>query len=176
MQKIAMILTQEYEDSEAQVPFDELKKAGYQVQILSPNAGEELIGKQGKAHLRSEAAIASADPTNYAMLVIPGGHSPEKLRTTEGAVDFVKNFAACGKPIAAICHGPQLLISAGLVKGKKMTCYESVAVDLKNAGAQYEDKPLVVDGQFITSRKPDDLPQFCDAMLKALHGQKVTAG
>ena len=176
MQPIAMLLTQEYEDSEAEVPLEELKKAGYEVEILSPRAGDELTGKQGKTTLRSDVAIQAADPTRYSMLLIPGGHSPENLRLEPGVIDFIRTFAACGKPIAAICHGPQLLISAELVRGKKMTCYESVAVDLRNAGALYEDAPIMVDWPYITSRKPDDLPQFCQAMLQALHGQKVATG
>jgi protease I len=174
MSKIAMLMTQEFEDSEAQVPYDRLRAAGHEVEIVSPQAGEELRGKKGTATFRSDKAIAGTKSTDYDMLVIPGGHSPEQLRTADGAVEFVREFGACGKPIAAICHGPQLLISADLVRGRKMTCYESVAIDLQNAGALFEDSALVVDGPFITSRKPDDLPQFCEAMIHALAGEKVT--
>lgn len=173
MSKIVMLMTQEFEDSEAQAPYDALRDAGHQVEIVSPEAGEELKGKKGAAVFRSDKAILGTKSTDYDMLLIPGGHSPEQLRTADGAVDFVREFGACGKPIAAICHGPQLLISAELVEGRKMTCYESIAVDLKNAGARFEDSALVVDGPFITSRKPDDLPQFCEAILHALAGDKV---
>lgn len=175
MSKIAMLLTQEFEDSEAQAPLDALREAGHEVEIIGPAAGQELKGKKGQSVLRSDLAIAGAKSTDYDMLLIPGGHSPEQLRMAEGAVEFVREFGACGKPIAAICHGPQLLISADLVKGRRMTCFESIAVDLQNAGARYEDSALVVDGPFITSRKPDDLPQFCDAIVHALAGDKVQA-
>ena len=160
MTKVAMLLTKDYEDSEASQPLSALQKAGYQVDIISPKEGEELEGK----HL----AIDQARASDYAALVIPGGHSPEQLRGVEGAVAFVRDFAKTGRPIAAICHGPQLLISAELVKGRKMTCYKNIAVDLINAGASYEDKELVIDGQLITSRQPSDLPDFCKALVEAV--------
>lgn len=168
MKRIAMLVTQEFEDSEARQPFEAVKQAGFQVAVLSPQAGEHLTGKAGEFSLTSDLAVSWARAEDYDMLIIPGGHSPESLRLEKGAVEFVKAFAATDRPIAAVCHGPQLLISAGVTKGRKMTCYESVAVDLKNSGAVYEDSPLVVDGSFITSRKPADLPQFCQAILEAL--------
>jgi protease I len=175
MNKVAMILAKDFEDSEASQPLAALQKDGHQVDIISHKEGEELTGKQGKTVLRSHLAIDQARASDYAALVIPGGHSPEQLRGVEGAVDFVKAFAKTGRPIAAICHGPQLLISAELVKGRKMTCFKTVAVDLINAGASYEDKELVQDGQFITSRQPSDLPDFCKALVQALHEQHARA-
>ncbi|MFN8607238.1 MAG: type 1 glutamine amidotransferase domain-containing protein [Vulcanimicrobiota bacterium] len=169
MKKIAMLLTQDFEDSEARKPLEALREADFQVIVISPQAGQTLKGKKGEFSLQSDLSISEARPEDYQMLVIPGGHSPELLRLEEGAVELVKAFGRSGKPIAAVCHGPQLLISAELTRDRKMTCYESVAVDLKNSGAHYEDRPLVVDGPFITSRKPDDLPQFCQAILAALN-------
>ena len=169
MSKIAMLVTEQFEDSEAQQPLDALKKAGHQVEIISPEAGKELRGKKGKVTLKSDLAIKDAKPDNYDALLIPGGHSPEKLRCEPGAVEFVKAFK--DKPIAAICHGPQLLISAEMVKDRKMTCYKSIAIDLKNAGARFEDSALVIDGNLITSRQPDDLPRFCEALVKAVERQ-----
>lgn len=173
MHKIAVIMTQDFEDSEAQQPIDALKGAGHQVEILSPQAGESLKGKKGESTFKSDKAIADALVQDYDMLVIPGGHSPESLRKEAAAVKLVEEFGACGKPIAAICHGPQLMISADIVKGKTMTCFETVAVDLKNAGAHFVDQELVIDGPFVTSRKPADLPAFCDAILKAVKGEKA---
>lgn len=171
MKKIAMLMTQDFEDSEARKPLEAIREAGFQVEVVSPKAGENLKGKKGEFSLKSDVAISRAKADDFEMLVIPGGHSPESLRLEEGAIEFVKAFGKSGKPIAAICHGPQLLISAGLTTDRKMTCYEGVAIDLKNAGARYEDSALVVDGPFITSRTPEDLPQFCEAILKALNTQ-----
>ena len=168
MKKIAMLMTNKFEDSEARKPYDAVREAGFQVEVLSPKAGETLKGKKEEFSVKSDQAISRARVADYELLIIPGGQSPEALRLEEGAVEFVKEFGKTGKPIAAICHGPQLLISAELTRDRKMTCYEAVAIDLKNAGAKYEDSALVVDGPFITSRTPEDLPQFCEAILKAL--------
>lgn len=168
MKKIVMLMTNKFEDSEARQPYEAVRDAGFQVEVVSPKAGELLEGKKGDFTIRSDKAISHAQAADYELLIIPGGQSPEALRLEEEAVEFVKEFGKSGKPIAAICHGPQLLISAGLTTDRKMTCYEAVAIDLKNAGAKYEDSALVVDGPFITSRTPEDLPQFCAAILKAL--------
>lgn len=168
MLMVAVLMTQKFEDSEAREPLQTLRDRGFHVEVISPKAGEELQGKKGEFTVTSDRSIAQAQPDNYAALVIPGGHSPEQLRVEPGAVEFVREFGRLNRPIAAICHGPQLLISAELVKGRKMTCYKTIAVDLKNAGAHYEDSPLVVDGNFITSRQPSDLPRFCEALLQAV--------
>jgi len=171
--KVAMLMTQEFEDSEARLPLEALQSEGIEVEIISPKAGEELKGKKGEFTVTSHKSIHQARAADYQGLIIPGGASPEQLRAESGAVEFVKEFGGLKRPIAAVCHGPQLLISAELVKGKKMTCYKTVAVDLKNAGACYEDSALVVDGNLITSRQPSDLPQFCQATVDAL--RKVEA-
>lgn len=167
--KVAVLMTQNFEDSEAREPLEALHSNGFEVEIISPMAGEQLKGQKGEFQVASHKSIATAQAADYEALVIPGGHSPELLRGEPGAVEFVKEFGKLGRPLAAVCHGPQLLISAELVRGKKMTCYKTVAVDLKNAGALYQDAPLVVDGNFITSRQPSDLPQFCQALVDALH-------
>lgn len=166
MKKVAMILTDKFEDSEATSPLNALRDAGCEVSIVSPEAGATLRGKRGEAKLTADLAIKETDPAQFDALVIPGGRSPEQLRLEEGAVKFVEHFVDAQKPIAAICHGPQLLISAGGVRGRKMTCYESVAVDLENAGADYRDEPVVTDGNLVTSRKPDDLEQFNREMIR----------
>lgn len=175
MIKVAMILTGKYEDSEATSPLEALRESDFDVSIVSPEAGEKLEGKQGKAELTSDLAISQASPADFDALVIPGGHSPEQLRLAEGAVKFVKHFVDNDKPIAAICHGPQLLISAEGVKGRDMTCYDSVAVDLKNAGANYKNQSVVVDGNLVTSRKPDDLEDFNREMLRLFREARVPA-
>lgn len=165
---VAMLMTQNFEDSEAREPLLALRDRGYHVEVISPKAGEELQGKKGEFSITSDRSIGQAQPAQYGALVIPGGHSPEQLRVEPGAVEFVREFGRLHRPIAAICHGPQLLISAELVQGRKMTCYKTIVVDLKNAGALYEDSPVVTDQNLITSRQPSDLPQFCTALLDAL--------
>ena len=101
-------------------------------------------------------------------LVIPGGYSPDALRINPKVLELVRHYADSGKVVAAICHGPQVLISAGLAKGRRMTAYAAVRDDLINAGAQYVDEPVVVDGRTVTSRVPDDLPEFCRAIIELL--------
>lgn len=174
MRRIALLLTDDFEDSEAARPLAALRDSGeFEVRIVSPEGGKPYTGKKGDVVLTSDIAIANTHPEDYAGLVIPGGHSPEKLRLVEGAVDFVRHFVQAGKPIAAICHGPQLLISAEGVRGRRMTCYESVMVDLRNAGAEVVDQPVVEDGNLVTSRKPADLPAFLEATLRLFRQERV---
>lgn len=112
--------------------------------------------------------LAGGFPEDFDLLLIPGGHSPDALRTNEGIVDFVRRFADSGRAIAAVCHGPQLLIEAGLVRGKKLTSWPSVRTDLENAGAHWVDREVVEDGPLVTSRKPEDLDAFNEAVLARL--------
>ena len=168
MAKIAMLLANEFEDSEASVPMKRLEEAGHQVEVLGIKAGEEVSGKQGKETLRIDAKVSDRQPDAYDALLIPGGHSPDNLRIDEATVKFVKKFAELKRPIAAVCHGPQLLIEADVVKGHRMTSWPSVRTDLRNAGADVVDEEVVEDGNFITSRKPDDLEAFSAALIKQL--------
>lgn len=116
----------------------------------------------------TDVAAGDLEPEGFDALVIPGGFGPDRLRTDEAVVRFVKTFGALDRPIAAICHGPQLLIEAGLVRGRTLTSWPSVRTDLLNAGAQWVDQEVVEDGTLITSRKPDDLDAFCEVLLKRL--------
>jgi len=168
MAKIAVLVGPEYEDSELLVPVKRLTEAGHEVEILGVEAGRELVGKKGKTKVQVDAAVADRRPEQYDALLIPGGHSPDHLRTDAGVVDFVKRFGAIGRPIAAICHGPQLLIEADLVRGRRMTAWPSVRTDLRNAGVEVVDEEVVEDGAFITSRKPEDLDAFSRALLDRL--------
>jgi len=169
MAKVAILLGDEFEDSEFRKPYDALREAGHEVTVLGPEEDETLAGKRGKEHITPDAAIADADPERFDALVIPGGHAPDHLRIHEPAVSFVRRFAATNRPVAAICHGPQLLIEAGLVRGRRMTSWPSVRTDLRNAGAQWVDEAVVEDGCFITSRNPDDLDRFDAAVCARLH-------
>ena len=164
--RVAILLAQDFEDEEATSPLEALKQEGFEVLIVSAQESETLIGKGKKAKLESSVSVEKADPDEFVGLIIPGGRSPEKLRALESAVKFVRHFVERKKPIAAICHGPQLLISAGGIESCHLTGHESIAVDLENAQAEYHDRPVVVDGNLVTSRKPEDLDCFNREMIK----------
>jgi protease I len=155
--KVAVLLGPEFEDSEFQIPYERLKKEGFQVDVIG-----------SKVTARTDKSIADVRPGDYDALVLPGGHSPDRLRADQRFVRFVKEFDASKKPLAAVCHGPQLLISAGLVKGRTLTAWSTIQEDLRQIGANVKDEPLVRDGNWITSRKPEDLQQFSDALVQAL--------
>jgi len=166
--RIACLLGPEFEDSEFRVPYDALKNAGYQVDIIGPKAGVELKGYKGKETVKAEKGIDEVRPEDYQALLIPGGHSPDQLRKDKKIVEFVKKFDALKRPLAAVCHGPQLLLTARLVKGRTLTAWETVQGDLEQAGANVKDQEVVIDQNWITSRKPEDLKAFSEALLNAL--------
>jgi deglycase len=168
MSKIAILVDRMFEDSELRVPLDRLREAGHAVDILGLHAGVEVVGKHGKEHVRIEKAVRDVSAKDYDALVIPGGYSPDHLRIDLAAVRFTRAMALAGKPIAAVCHAPWMLIEADVVDDRMMTSWPSVRTDLLNAGARWVDREVVVDGNIITSRKPDDLPAFCDAILRQL--------
>ncbi len=167
MSRIAALLADGFEDSEFTVPRDRLRAAGHQVVVLGKEPGT-IEGKRGDARVEVEGRAGDASPDDFDALLLPGGWSPDHLRTDEGTVEFVRQFASTGKPLAAICHGPQLLIEADAVRGRTMTSWPSVRTDLRNAGAEWLDEEVVQDGSLITSRKPDDLDAFCSAFLEQL--------
>ena len=133
-----------------------------------PRQGATYRGKRGEAVVTSDLAAGAARMKDFDALVIPGGHAPDKMRMRHAMVDLTREAMEAGKPVAAICHGPQLLISANAVRGRTLTCWPSIAIDVKNAGGLYVDKPVVEDGNLITSRKPDDVPAFSEAIIRAL--------
>jgi protease I len=166
--KIACVLGQGFEDSEFRVPYDRLKEEGYQVDIIGVKAGEELKGYKGKEKVKAEKAIDQVKPDDYDALLIPGGQSPDHLRVDKRVVDFVKAFENAGKLIAAVCHGPQLLITAERYKGPKMTAWYTIQGDLQKMGANVVDQEVCVDRNLVTSRKPDDIPAFIRESLSLL--------
>jgi protease I len=174
MARIAFLVADDFEDSEFSVPFDALTKAGHQVTVLGSKAGQSVEGYHGKKTTKIDDAVSNHRVDEFDALVIPGGYSPDKLRLDEAAVRFVRDFDGTGKPLAAVCHGPQLLISAGIVKGRSLTSWPSVRVDLENAGARWVDKEVATDGALITSRKPEDLPAFTEAILRQLSSNQET--
>jgi len=166
--KIACLLGEDFEDSELELPRDRLIGAGFDVEVIGARAGAELRGKRGEVTERVEKSIDSANPEDYAALFIPGGYSPDHIRADRRFVDFVLRFEALKRPVAAICHGPQLLITAGLVRGRRLTAWTTIQDDLRQVGANVQDAPVVVDGNWITSRQPSDLPAFSEALLSTL--------
>jgi protease I len=168
--KIACVLGQGFEDSEFRIPFDRLKKEGYEVEIIGLKAGEELKGYKGKETVRADKGIDQVKADDYDALLIPGGQSPDHLRVDKRMVEFVRQFDEQGKLIAAVCHGPQLLMAAHLTKGRTLTAWPTIQDDLQQVGAKVKDEPVVKDRNWITSRKPDDLQQFSEAIVEALEG------
>ncbi|HEY2899538.1 MAG TPA: type 1 glutamine amidotransferase domain-containing protein, partial [Polyangia bacterium] len=162
----------EFEDSEFRVPYDRLREAGYRVDVIGANRGDQLKGHKGKESVKVEKAIGSVKVDSYEGLLIPGGHSPDQLRADERFVSFVKDFDKTGRPIAAVCHGPQLLMAAGLVKGRTLTAWTTIQSDLRQMGAKVKDQEVVVDDNWITSRKPDDLEAFSAKFVEELHEEE----
>jgi deglycase len=167
--RVACILSDDFEDSEFRVPYDRMRGEGFQVDVIAAKAGQEVKGKKGKEKVKADKGIADVRPEDYQALFIPGGYSPDHLRIDHRFVDFVKAFDQQHKTVAAVCHGPQLLMTAGIVRGRTLTAWPTIQDDLKMVGAKVKDEPVVVDDNWITSRKPDDLQQFSDAILKHLH-------
>lgn len=173
--KIAILIDQDFEDVEVSEPMQHFKDAGIQMTIVGNESGKNYTGKMKKVNVRADTTPDQMNVGDYDALFIPGGYAPDKMRLHPQMVALVKKFADSGKLVAAICHGPQMLISAGLAKGRRMTSWPSVAIDLRNAGATYIDEPVVKDGNIITSRKPDDIPQFSKAVIDALEKVPVIA-
>ena len=178
---IAILATDGFEQAELTKPKAALEEAGATVHVVSPESGsirgwdEDDWGDE----VAVDRTLAEADPSSYAALVLPGGQiNPDLLRIDGDALDFIRAFADAGKPTAAICHAPWLLVETGLLEGRKATSYTSIRTDLRNAGADVQDRPVVVDedGPFtlITSRNPDDIPAFNEAIIEAV-GATATA-
>jgi len=166
--RIAMFVEDEFEDRELTGPLDSLRAAGATVSLVGPTAGAEYKGKRGHATVKADVPAGSVKISDFDALVIPGGHAPDKMRMRHAMVDLARDAMESGKPVATICHGPQVLISANVLRGRTLTCWPSIAIDVKNAGGLYVDKPVVEDGNLITSRKPDDVPVFSEAIIRAL--------
>lgn len=171
--KIAFLFTDGVEEVEFTGPRDFVQERGASTVVLSNKGKGEAI--QGFQHLtpdetfRADMHVRDARVDEFDALVIPGGvANPDLMRLSDEAVSFVRDFAASGKPTAVICHGPWLLVEAGVAKGRRIASWPSLETDINNAGGEWRNEPLVVDGNLITSRKPDDIPRFCDGLLEAL--------
>lgn len=168
MARIATVLADGYEDSEFSLPQQRLTEAGHDIVIIGSETGKTVSGKRGEHSATIDKKADGVYPGEFDALLIPGGHAPDSLRTDDDVVAFVRGFVDTGKPVAAICHGPQLLIEADAVDGRTLTSFASVRKDLENAGAKWIDRAVVEDGNLITSRTPDDLDAFVDALLDRL--------
>lgn len=170
-QKVAILATDGFEQAELTKPKKALEEAGAETEIVSPKSGE-IKGwnvKDWGDTVKVDRTLDQARAEDYTALVLPGGViNPDHLRMEPKAVQFVEDFVSAGKTVAAICHGPWTLVEAGVVKGKTVTSWPSLKTDLKNAGANWVDQEVVTDGQFIFSRKPDDLPAFNTALVDRL--------
>ena len=166
--RVAILVEDGFEDRELTGPLEALQRAGASVTIVGPTVGASFRGKRGDAVVTSQLAAGAARIADFDAVIIPGGYAPDKMRLRHAMVDLARDAMAAQKPVAAICHGAQLLISADALRGRTLTCWPSIAIDVKNAGGLYVDKPVVEDGNLITSRKPDDVPAFSDAIIRAL--------
>jgi len=164
--RVAMVIANQFEDSEVIDPKQYLEEHGAQVTLIAPELGT-LHGKKG-AEMEPDTTFEKVSVKDFDALVIPGGGAPENLRIFEPAVEFTREFVASGKPVASICHGPQLLISANVLQGRTVTAVNKIRDDIKNAGATYVDQELAVDGNLISSRVPKDIPVFNEAIGKSL--------
>jgi protease I len=164
--KALIISADNFEDTELLVPYYRLKEEGIESDIASMHAGS-IRGKHGYEVMVTKA-LKDVDPEGYDILILPGGKAPEAVRKEKKALELARHFFEKNKPVAAICHGGQTLISAGLVKGRRMTCYKSVAPEMKDAGVHYEDSEVVVDNKLVSSRQPSDLPAFMREIMKVL--------
>jgi len=167
MRKILIMVDEGVEDAEFIYPYYRFQEEGYKVDIVGSKAKETYMGKHG-VPIKSDVSPEEVNVDEYDAVVIPGGRAPDRMRIDKGLVNIVKEAYKKGKVIAAVCHGPQMLIEADILRGKKGTCWKSVATDLKNAGATFIDAPAVVDEKLVTSRFPADLPKFCQETIKLL--------
>ena len=168
MAKVAFIVDEMFEDSEFKVPYDRIKQAGHEAVIVGLEAAKKLEGKKGDETITTDVAIGDVSPDGFDALVIPGGYSPDKIRTDADMVAFTKSVFHADKPIAAICHAGWMLAEADILRGRTVTSWPSIKTDLINAGAEWVDQEVVEDGNLITSRKPDDLEAFTKTLLSQL--------
>lgn len=167
--RVACVLANGFEDSEFRKPYDALREAGHEVVIIGLETGQKLDGYKGvEKGVTVEKSFAEVSPDGFDALLIPGGQSPDRLRAHQPPVDFVRAFFEAGKPVAAICHGPQIFLTADTFRDHRMTAWKTIQLDLKLAGADVVDEEVVVDRNLVTSRQPSDIPAFVRGTLQLL--------
>ena len=171
--RIAILAEEDFEDAELTEPLRDLRAAGARVIVVGSGSQRSYKGKRRVSEVKVDASADQVRADYFDAVVIPGGHAPDKMRLHMPMIDLVRKAYDLGRLVAAICHGPQLLISADVVRGRRVTSWPSIAVDLKNAGAIWVDESVVRDGNLITSRQPADLPDFDKAIIEALEQQEA---
>ena len=171
MATIAIVIDDMFEDCEYGKPVQAFMRAGHALVHIGVNAGRTVTGKQAEMAVDIDKTAQEARGDDYDALFIPGGYSPDSLRVHEAVVVFVRDFVNSGKPVFTICHAPQLLITADVLRGRTITGHQSVIQDIKNAGAAYKDEEVVMDGNLLSSRNPGDLPAFIKASLSKLESK-----
>jgi len=166
--RIAILVEDNFEDCELTESLRAMKDAGARVMIVGSGSKKSYKGKRSLAEVKVDTTADKVETSQFDAIIIPGGYAPDKMRLHQSMVDLVRKAHAEGKIIAAVCHGPQLLISADIIKGRRVTSWPSVAVDLKNAGAIWVNEPVVKDANIITARKPADLPKFNKTIIESL--------
>jgi len=170
MAKIAVLVENGFEDVELLYPYYRFQEAGYRVEVVGPEAGVVYSGKKGGS-IKSTLTPGDVDLDEYAAVIVPGGWAPDRMRTKPGIVQLVRDADSKGLVIAAICHAAQLLVEADILRGRKLTCVRSVSTDVKNAGGEYLNQEVVVDGNLVTSRTPPDMPAWCRETLRVLESR-----
>jgi protease I len=166
--RVAILVEKNFEDSEFQIPYTALQKAGAEVTVLGSRMNETYAGKQGKSSIKPDGTTTEARAEDFDAVIIPGGMAPDTMRTNMKTVRFVEDAVNQGKLVAAVCHGPQVLIEGDLLRGRRATGFRAIRKDMQNAGANFVDEPLTIDGQLITSRRPGDVPVFTAAIINRL--------
>jgi protease I len=170
--RVAILVEEDFEDRELPQLLECLRATGLTVTVIGPTAGADYRGKRLEAVVRSDISAGSAKIKDFDIVVVPGGYAPDRIRLRHAMVDLVRDALDTGKPVAAIDRGPQLLITVNALRGRTATCWPSIAIDIKNAGGKYVDRPVVEDGPVITARKWDDVPAFSDAIVRAVSGKR----
>ncbi|MGC3996749.1 MAG: type 1 glutamine amidotransferase domain-containing protein [Anaeromyxobacter sp.] len=177
MARVAFVADDLFEDSELRVPWDRLKEAGHEVVLVGLERGKRIEGKKKQEAFTTDLAARDVRGEDFDAVVVPGGYSPDRLRTDIDMVRLVRNAFIAGKPVAAVCHGPWMLVEADALDGRVVTSWPSLKTDLINAGARWVDRQVVEDENIITSRRPDDLEAFSAAILRRLpQGTRAAAG
>jgi len=170
--RIAVFLEDGFDDDEVRTLTAIFEAGGVGVSLVAPFAQRPYAGRHGRLSLTSELAASKVRSSMFSAIVIPGGYAADRLRMRHAVLDLVRDGLAQGIPVAAMGHGPQVLISAAVVAGRTMTCWPSIAIDIKNAGALYVDRPVVDDGGIITARKTADARMFAEAILKRIDNSR----
>lgn len=172
--RVAILVEEDFEDSELVEPLRSMKDAGSRVIVVGSGTQDIYHGKRGVATVKVDTSAGKVKAAEFDAVIVPGGGAPDRMRLHESMVKMVRQAHEAGKVVAAVCHGPQLLISADIVRGHKVTSYPAIAGELRDAGAEWVDKPVVRDGKIITSRRPADLPKFNKAIIQALKEETQT--